>query len=111
MRRDSKGGREVKMKKILCVVLLVVCVAVMLTACGNRAWVSDSFQNEVNYVVMQEADGVWRIHKIKKWADDSQSESFCVLTECCGNYIWGSANNAFLYKNPPYYLEGIQQCG
>lgn len=100
------------MKKILCVVLLVVMagVAVMLTACGNRAW-GDSFQNEVNYVVMQEADGVWRIHKIKKWADDSQSESFCVLTECCGNYIWGSANNAFLYKNLPYYLEGIQQCG
>ena len=101
------------MKKILYVVLLVVMagVAVVLTACGNRAWVSESFQNEVNYVVMQEADGVWRIHKIKKWADDSQSESFCVLTECCGNYIWGSANNAFLYKNLPYYLEGIQQCG
>lgn len=100
------------MKKILCVVLLVVMagVAGMLTACGNRAWVSDSFQNEFNYVVMQEADGVWRIHKIKKWAD-SESESFCVLTECCGNYIWGSANNAFLYKNLPYYLEGIQQCG
>ena len=60
------------MKKILCVVLLAVMagVAVMLTACGNRAWVSESFQNEVNYVVMQEADGVWRIHKIKKWEDE-----------------------------------------
>lgn len=99
------------MKKILCVVLLVVMagVAVMLTACGNRAG-GDSFQNEFNYVVTQEADGVWRIHKIKKWAD-SESESFCVLTECCGNYIWGSANNAYLYKNFPYYLQGIQQCG
>lgn len=96
--------------KYIIFIIIFLCVSIALTACGNRAWISDAFQNEFNYVVIQEADGIWRVHKIKKWAD-SESESFCVLTECCGNYIWGSANNAYVYKNFPSYLEEIQQCG
>lgn len=102
------------MKKRIILILVVVLIAIqfitMLTACGNRAWISDSVQNEFNYLVIKEADGEYHIHKIKKWAD-SETESFTVLTECCGNYIWGSVNNAYLYKGFPEYLQNCIICG
>lgn len=94
---------------ILVVVLIVIQFITMFTACGNKAWVRDSVQNEFNYLVIKEADGEYHIHKIKKWAD-SESEGFTVLTECCGNYIWGSVNNAYLYKEFPDYLQNCTMC-
>ena len=95
---------------ILAIVLIAVQIATMFAACGNKAWVTDSFRNEFNYLVIKEADGKYHVHKIKKWSD-SDSESFTVLTECCGNYIWGSVNNAYLYKEFPEYLHECIICG
>ena len=43
------------------------------------------------------------LHKVKSWAD-SDSEAVTFRCEHCGNYVWGSVNNANLYENrPPEY--------
>lgn len=97
-----------KNNKILIITILAtIILCSLLSGCGNRAWISESIENEFNYVVIEEADG-FIFHEIEKWAD-YQSDSLFIKTKCCDNIIMTSYNEAVLYKEIPN-LTNIKMC-
>lgn len=76
---------------------LCATAGLTLASCGNKNWADMNFT--LNYAVVEE-NGQNVLHKVKRWTD-SESDSVCVETECCGNYVWTSVINASLYKNMP----------
>lgn len=96
-----------KNNKVLILLLITIILCLLLSGCGNRAWLSESIKNEFNYVVIKEAD-VYVVHEVKKWAD-YESDALLIETKCCDNIIMTSYNEAVLYKEIPN-LNGITKC-
>lgn len=92
-------------KKALAVSLCAGSV-VSMSSCGNSNILD--MNNNLNYIVIEEND-VNVLHKVKNWTDAS-SDSVCVKTECCGNYIWTTVNKSILYENKPDEYSYDQVC-
>ena len=76
------------MKKIICVLMLLLALCFSACTYGNRSRSSEMLRknNVLNYVLIKEGD-IWFLHQTEKWSD-TESESFTVTTKCCRNYIW-----------------------
>lgn len=97
-----------KNNKILIITILTMIVlCTLLSGCGNRAWFSESIENEFYYIVIKDGDECV-LHEIKKWAD-YESDALFVETKCCDNMIMTSYYSATLYKEIPN-LNGITKC-
>ena len=84
---------------LLCTAI-VASAAFGLAGCGNMDIMAMHYN--MGYIVLKENDHDV-LHKVKSWAD-SDSEAVTFRCEHCGNYVWGSVNNANLYENrPPEY--------
>lgn len=71
--------------------------AMGMSGCGNMDVMDLHYT--FHYVVTEE-NNQHVLHKVKSWSD-SEGESVTISTECCGNYLWTSANKAVLYENKP----------
>lgn len=102
--------------KVLRIIFLVIVAAVIVllwygtTTNRQSDVVTENTPKYTWYILIDEA-GTLRLHRTTKNAMRSDNY-FVVDTACCGNKIYCSSVDAFVYKNEPAYLpQYVDICG